>query len=80
MTSTRNAITLIATVDVSDAVDSDQPSPMDGFLDELRALLAQYNMPLIPCDWAPDSDTILDATPDADSITVVDLNPNVVAR
>jgi len=51
-------------------------------LGDLIALTAEdLGCEVVPCGWAPDLDTIADATPgaDYDSMVLVDLNPGVSA-
>ena len=58
--------TLVATVDLNGV-------PTALVEAEVRNALARLGVGLVPCDWAPDPDTIADCT-GADRINVLDLN------
>jgi hypothetical protein len=65
------ATTVVATLDLSDEATRTM------FEQALRALVTEHKLNLLPCGWAPDPDSILDATPDASRIIVLDMNPGL---
>ena len=67
----QRVVTIVATVTVPSWATDDQLAEM------FTAYLVREGASLIPCDWAPDADTISDAV-GGRPVTVVDLNPGSV--
>lgn len=66
-----------ATVIVTVALGNAHPHEVQAAIQKaLNNLYFGFNTDIVPCDWAPDMDTVADATRvDYDDIVLIDLNP-----
>lgn len=67
------AYTFVATVE--NRVGGDTPAMLGYTIEKIRELLGAQGWTVVPCDWAPDADTIADAV-EADTVEVIDFNPS----
>lgn len=72
---TRRIVTVVATGELPDGMTADD---LDAYVSDY---LTGIGFALVPCDWAPDADTIGDCVDNPDGedlpvhVTVIDLNP-----
>lgn len=69
-------VTVVATVRVpARGTEATTAAAVDRLRSAVLDTLAAEGVELVPCDWAPDGDTITDAIGQERPVTVMDLNP-----
>lgn len=69
-------VTIVATVRVlARGTEAATAEAVDRLRSAVLDTLADQGAELVPCDWAPDGDTITDAIGQERPVTVLDLNP-----